>query len=112
MGITFQSSQLKECVHLRKKVILSLFLTQVKECVRIEIDFDFGEIYRHLSLVYTVPVYALVRHDSLKPADRGEEDDSRKNSSAFIYLRQCYGPAPVCGKIGHGLSRLCYGLRR
>ena len=39
-------------------------------------------------------------------------DESRRNLSAFIYSRQCYGTDPVWAKIDHGLFRLCYGLRR
>ena len=50
---------------------------------------------RALSLIDTVPVYVLDRPGSLQPANR---DESGKNSSAFIYSRQCYGPDPVWGK--------------
>jgi len=52
------------------------------------------EFNHSISLLDTVPVYAPVRPGSLQHADRREPG---RNSSAFIYSRQCYGPGPVWG---------------
>jgi len=42
-----------------------------------------------------------------------KRDESGRNSSAFIYSRQCYqDQARLGAQIDHGMSGYCYGLRR